>query len=57
METNSFNDWINQIANKNGYIELADNTEVIEDIGFWVRFEYPSGEKSWEFIFHEEIQN
>jgi hypothetical protein len=45
------------MADKNGYIELADNTEIIEEIGYWIQFVYPSGRKQWEFIFHEEIQN
>jgi hypothetical protein len=53
MEKHSFEDWIN----KSGYIELADNTEIIEEIGYWIQFVYPSGRKQWEFIFHEEIKN
>ena len=52
----SFNNWINQIANNNGYIELSDNTEIIEEIGYWVNFQYPDREE-WHFIFHHEIQN
>jgi hypothetical protein len=57
MEKHSFEDWFNRMADKNGYIELADNTEIIEEIGYWIQFVYPSGRKQWEFIFHEEIQN
>ena len=57
MEEHSFNDWINKLADSNGYIELADNTEVIDDIGYWIEFIYPSGKKQWEFIFYNEILN
>lgn len=56
MEEHNFNDWINQITNKNGYIELADNTEVIEEIGYWCLFEYTDME-IWEFIFYSETLN
>ena len=55
-EKKDFNTWINQIANTNGYIELADNTEVIEDIGYYVLLKYPNKEE-WRFIFHHKIQN
>jgi hypothetical protein len=56
MEKQNFNEWINNIANKNGYIELADNTVIIEDAGYWCLFKYPDRE-CWEFIFYSEILN
>ena len=52
----SFEDWINELANNNGYIEIEDNDEVIENIGYWVLFEY-SDKEVWEFIFYQEILN
>ncbi len=56
MEKHSFEDWINRLADKNGCVELADNTEVIKDIGYNVLFKYPDREVQ-EFIFHHRIQN
>ena len=57
MEDKTYEEWINQIANQNGNtIYLADNTEIIEEIGYWVNFQYPDRE-DWHFIFHHEIQN
>ena len=57
MEDKTYEEWINQIANQNGNtIYLADNTEVIDEIGYWIEFIYPSGRK-WEFIFYNEILN
>ena len=57
MEKYSFDKWINKLADNNGYIELADNTEIVEEIGYWIQLEYPSGRQQWEFIFYAEILN
>ena len=41
--------WINWIADRNGYdIKLADNIELIEEIGYW---------KKDKFVLRKEIRN
>jgi hypothetical protein len=53
-QDHSFNEWINRLPNN---YELEDNTVVIEEVGYWIEFIYPSGKKQWEFIFYPEILN
>ena len=52
----SFEDWINELANNNGYVEIADNDEVLEELGYYVNFIYPDKEVLG-FIFYDEIYN
>ena len=54
---NDFNEWINKIAKDNIGYELEDPAVIIEELGYWIQLEYPSGRKEWEFIFYAETLN
>ena len=57
MEKHSFEDWINKDNSKECY-RLLESAVTLEDVGYWVQFEYDSGRKQNEFIFYnKEIQN
>jgi hypothetical protein len=53
----SYEQWINQIANDNKpSYELLDFEEVV-NVGEWMAFKYKEIEYTWEFIFYSETLN
>ena len=56
MNDNSFEGWINQIANNNGSFEMVEFEDVCYELGYPIELQYPDRSVQ-EFVFYHEIQN